>query len=48
MGFVRSLFKLASILNTAKIVALGEPKRIGKHLVRRQAHKSLGKILRKW
>ena len=48
MNLARSLFKMASILTTAKIVTSGNPKRIGKHLMRRQIYKRSSRWLRKF
>lgn len=43
---IRKLFAIASVLLTVRIAARGKPGRLGKHLVRRQLHKRLGRILR--
>ena len=47
MGLTRTLFKLASLLTSAKILSSGNPKRVAKHLVRRQTHEGVGKWLRR-
>lgn len=44
---IRTLFRIASILTTAKVVSSGNPGRITKHIVRRQSHKLLARMLRK-
>ena len=43
---IRGLFSLASFLLTFKIVASGNPKRIGKHVGRKVAHRLLSRLLR--
>ena len=47
MSLIRMLFKTASLLNTAKILSSGNPRRIGKHLVRRTVLKRQSRWLRR-
>lgn len=44
---VRALFRLASILTSLSVLGSGNPRRIGTHIVRRQAVKALGSRLRR-
>lgn len=43
---IRWIFKFAAALLTGKIVASGSPSRIAGHAVRRQAHKTLARLLK--
>lgn len=43
---IRWLFRLAGALLTARIAAKGSGRRLGGHVARKQAHKTLSKWLR--
>jgi len=44
---IRGVYRWLSALLLARHVASGNPARVGKFLLRRQAHKTLAKALRK-
>ncbi len=47
MSTVRMLFKMASLLTTAKVLSSGNSRRIGKHLLRRTILKRQSRWLRR-
>lgn len=44
---MRTLYKLLGLALLARIIFSGNPRRIAKHLVRRQAHKQVARGMRR-